>query len=38
MTDDVFAGVLYGHQPLDISHEGGEFEAMVDFQRQMSKG
>jgi hypothetical protein len=27
MTEDVFANVLDSHQPLSISHEGGEFEA-----------
>jgi hypothetical protein len=37
MEDDVFAGVLDGQQPLDMSHEGGEFDALADLYCEMHK-
>jgi hypothetical protein len=37
MTEDVFANVLDGYQPLSISHEGGEFEALATLEHQMRK-
>jgi hypothetical protein len=38
MADDVFADVLDGNQPLNISHEGGEFGALEDLMRGVRKG
>jgi len=38
MTNDVFTNVLDGNQPLNISHEGGEFGALEDLEQQMRKG
>jgi hypothetical protein len=32
MADGAFANVLDSHQALDISHEGGEFEALADLE------
>lgn len=37
MTDEVFIDVLNGNQPLNISHEGGEFGALEDLARQVRK-
>lgn len=37
MADGAFADVLDGHQALDISHEGGEFEALADLERRMRR-
>jgi hypothetical protein len=37
MADGVFADILDGHQPLEMSHEGGEFEALVDLEQRMRK-
>jgi hypothetical protein len=35
MADDILGDVLDGHQPLNISHEGGEFEALTDLEKRM---
>jgi hypothetical protein len=35
MADGVFDDILDGHQPLNISHEGGEFEALADLAERM---
>jgi hypothetical protein len=37
MADGVFDDILNGHQPLSISHEGGEFEALSDLVERMRK-
>jgi len=37
MADDALGDVLDGHQLLNISHEGGEFEALADLEKRMRK-
>lgn len=37
MTDDLLENVLGGNQPLNISHEGGEFEALADLAHGLQK-
>lgn len=37
MADGVMADVLDGTQPLNVSHEGGEFEAMTAIYQDMLK-
>jgi len=37
MADGPFAHILEGRQPLNISHEGGEFEALEDLHSSMRK-
>ena len=35
MMDDVLTDVLDGNQPINISHKGGEFEALADIEWRM---
>lgn len=37
MADDALADVLDGMQPLNVSHEGGKFEAMTAIYQDMLK-
>ena len=38
MADDTFTNILEGRQPLNISHEGGEFGTLADLHSSMRKG
>ena len=38
MADDTFTNILKGRQPLNISHEGGEFGTLADLHSSMCKG